>query len=337
MINKPIAVKDKPPAQLTDEEWRTNKIETLFPRWWTSKSLLEANFPPISFIVPGYITQGLTVLAGSPKIGKSWFVLQMAAALSCGGVTMGTVPVKETEVLYLALEDSPPRIANRLKKIGAIGNDLLHVFCEWPSGEKGIIRIREFKKHSPNLKVIFIDTLQRFRGLSEQSYASDYEDLGAIRSLCDELDISIVLVHHTRKMESQDPVGEVSGSHGISGVVDSVLILKKERKKNEATLFVTSRDMEEKETALRFDANIGTWCILGDADLLRLTTERQEIIDIVKENRICNLDIIAKCTGKKKSNLSNMLRKLTEEGYLEREGYGKYKIQEESEVSPVSL
>jgi len=307
-----------------NEEAKRARLETIFAHGWTAKSLLEADFPEPEFIVPGLIPEGLTIIAGSPKIGKSWFALQLATALATGGCMFGEIQIDKREVLYMALEDSPRRLANRMKKLNTPKVENLHIFNEWLQNDKAIQRLRYFKEYRPELSVIIIDTLQSLRGLNDNSYSQDYVDLTAIRALCNELQVSIILIHHTRKMESEDPVMEISGTHGISGVCATILVMKKERRKREATLFVTSRDIEETEMVLQFDAEIGSWSILGDADFVRLTVERQEIVEIVEEAGECSLSDIQKRTGKTTQNTWNLVKKLTNEGFLIKTKYGKY-------------
>lgn len=324
--------KGKPISELSDEELQAekkrNEFRLIFPGGYTAHELLTKDFPEPDFIIPGLIPEGLTIMAGSPKIGKSWLGLQIAVALSCGGYIFGDVKVLEKTVLYLALEDTPRRIAGRLKKVKAQPNEKLHVFPQWPDDGPGIEKLIDLKNYWPELEVVIIDTLQAFRGKPNgEGYSVDYDDVSKIRALCDRLKISIILIHHTRKMEANDPVDEVCGTRGISGVVDTVLVLKKERRQKEARLFVTSRDIEETEMVLQFDGDIGTWALVGDADFVRMTRERQEIIETLQEaGNVLSTKEISHRVGNKEKNVSKLLRELKKDGRVENPSYGQYCI-----------
>ena len=75
------------------------------------------------------------------------------------------------------------------------------------------------------LKIIVIDTLQKIREATENSYGSDYKELSVLKILADKLGIVILLVHHTRKCSDSDPFNMISGSTGLSGCVDGSMVL----------------------------------------------------------------------------------------------------------------
>jgi len=73
----------------------------------SASALMKMQFDPIRYIADGYIVEGLTILAGAPKIGKSWMALNLAVAVAAGKPVFGSVPCTHGDVLYLALEDNP--------------------------------------------------------------------------------------------------------------------------------------------------------------------------------------------------------------------------------------
>src|ERR671920_1005594 len=88
---------------------------------------------------------------------------------------------------------------------------------------------------------------------------------------------------HLRKLGAADPLDEISGSTGLSGGADGVLVLKRDRGRADAYLHVTGREIEEEvELALRWDANLASWSLVGDADEYRLSNERQHVLQTLR-------------------------------------------------------
>ena len=85
------------------------------PSLITAKELQETEFPPVSWVVRDLIPEGLTILAGKPKLGKSWLALQMGLGVATGGEVLGR-SVEQGAVLYAALEDNLRRLKSRLRK-----------------------------------------------------------------------------------------------------------------------------------------------------------------------------------------------------------------------------
>ena len=188
----------------------------------TAKALKDEVFPPIKFIVKSYLVEGATILAGRPKIGKSWLALDWSVAVARGGFCFGDVNCKEGDVLYIALEDNKRRLKSRLAKIlGLIG--------EWP--EK-----LEYATEWPRANVDVLETFRsRARG-NDNYYASDYETTKALQAIASETSIAILIIHHVRKgAADNDPIDKISGTLGLSGGSDSLLIL--DRDSNGAALY----------------------------------------------------------------------------------------------------
>ncbi|GAH44796.1 unnamed protein product, partial [marine sediment metagenome] len=248
---------EKPFAELTDDELLSLRLG--LPKITTSAALLEKEFPEPKWIVPDIIPEGLSIIAGSPKVGKSLFTLNLAIALSCGGYVFGSIKIKKTPVLYLALEDTERRLQRRLKELGALPSKDLRLCTEWKQGAEGIQNILSFKEARPDIGLVVIDSLQMFRGLSQggQSYELDYDQLSKIKEASDKLELPIVVNHHTRKMDASDPLMLVSGTLGITGVADTILVLKRTRRQAAGELFVIGRDIEDQELALQLDRDVG--------------------------------------------------------------------------------
>lgn len=209
------------------------------------EQLMTTPLKPIEFCVDGMISTGLFILAGAPKIGKSWLALDMVLSIAKGEKVLNW-ETKCGTALYLCLEDSYTRIQNRLFDLTSEPNENLY-FAIMSGSLGGILekQIENFKSQHSNLKIVIIDTLQKIRSGDDANYASDYRELSALKNLADKLKIAILLVHHTRKYRDNDPFNMISGTTGISGCVDgSMVMIEKQRGSSEAVLHCVGRDIE---------------------------------------------------------------------------------------------
>ena len=215
------------------------------------EEIMTTLYKPIEFAVDELIAQGLYILAGSPKVGKSWLALQLCLAVAKGEKLLE----RETRggtALYLCLEDGYERIQKRLYELTDEPSDKLFFSIMADSIGCGLEQeIEKFKSVNEDLRLVVIDTLQMVRSETESTYGNDYAELLPLKSLAHQLGISIVLVHHLRKAADSDPFNMVSGSTGLNGCVDGLLVLMKaKRSANQATLHCTGRDIEDKELLL---------------------------------------------------------------------------------------
>ena len=231
------------------------------------ETLMSQPLTPLNFVVDTLISQGLHILAGSPKVGKSWLALWLAVTVAKGESIWG-MGVKQGTTLYLCLEDSTLRIQNRLFEITEDAPPTLHFAVMSQQLHNGLVeQIEQFLKEHPQTRLIVIDTLQRIRtaGNDANPYASDYRDIGVLKALADKHRIAILLVHHLRKMNDDDPMNMISGTTGLSGATDSNFVLRKsKRRENTATLYCTGRDILYRELALEFDGEDHVWKLLSD-------------------------------------------------------------------------
>ena len=242
------------------------------------ETLMSRPLTPLNFVVDTLLSQGLHILAGSPKVGKSWLVLWLAVTVAKGDPVWG-MGVKQGTTLYLCLEDSTLRIQNRLFEITEDAPPTLHFAVMSQQLHNGLVeQIEQFLKEHPQTRLIVIDTLQRIRtaGNDANPYANDYRDIGVLKALADKHRIAILLVHHLRKMSDDDPINMISGTTGLSGATDSNFVLRKsQRRENTATLYCTGRDILYRELALEFDGEDHVWKLLSDdCEQAELPSER---------------------------------------------------------------
>lgn len=282
------------------------------PNFWTAESILQTYFSDPDWIIPGILPQGSTIMSGSPKGGKSWAMLDVATTLSTGGQIFGDRRLSPGRSLYLALEDTPRRLKNRLIKQAAHPSSQCHIVTEWPRDHNSILLLHEFMDEYPDTKLIIIDTLARFANIRDgNDYAEMTNTLAGIKAIADYYNIAIVIVHHTRKTESDDFVHSSLGSTGITGAVDTILVLKKKRGTNDAKLSVTGRDVEEHEYAMKFNIDTCRWSIIGDAHDVAETAAQQEILNLLKMSpEPMTPKMISDALGKNPSTVRGLIQKL---------------------------
>jgi RecA-family ATPase len=233
----------------------------------TAAELLEKEFPPQKWIIPALIGGGLIMIAGAPKIGKSWLVLQLAIAASCGGLFLD-VWATSTGTLYISLEDTDRRLQSRMRILNAPATDNLRITTQW---RDGYIGIDSYLEKNPDIGLVIIDTLGRFAGIEDMNdYAATTAALAQLKTIADKRKITVIVVHHARKGENRqgiknDPVEAALGSTGLTGTVDSAITLfrhKDNEKINyEGKLYATGRDAPDVLKNLTLDIANGGWSV----------------------------------------------------------------------------
>lgn len=218
--------------------------------------------PPV---IDGLLYSGAYILAGAPKIGKSFLVAQLAYHVSTGQRLWG-YEVHQGTVLYLALEDDFQRIQSRMFMMyGVADTASLHFATAANKIGNGLDeQLENFVREHPDTKLIIIDTMQKIReaGGEAYSYASDYKIIGKLKRFADRHSICIVTVHHTRKQPAGDSFETISGTTGLLGCADGALLMqKKKRTALEATVDAVGRDQQDQILYLKKDADTQIWSL----------------------------------------------------------------------------
>ena len=228
--------------------------------------LMEIRFPIKPAVIEGLLPVGTYLLAGAPKVGKSFFVLQMAYRVSTGGTFLGC-SVHPGTVLYLALEDTLDRLQKRLVQMTEQDSpDLILSVLSDTLDENLLAQLEGFLMDYPDTVLVIIDTLQRVRGRTPDScsYAADYDTLAKLKTFADAHGITLVLVHHTRKESAEDVFHTISGTNGLLGAADGAFIMQKKRRTdNTALLDIVGRDQPDQELTLEFDRERCVWEFQG--------------------------------------------------------------------------
>jgi AAA domain len=307
----------------------------------TGRELCSMHFTPLKYIVPRMIPEGLTILAGRPKIGKSWLVLLLGIVLSNGvealGLDYGMTPPLKGGVLYLGLEDGKRRLQRRMTKL--IGSALpenwpeeLYLKTEWRRFDQGgLDDIRSWHKsikdRSGNPILVVVDTLAKVRapGTSKHSpYQNDHDALAGLQKLAEELGIAVVVNHHDRKMDADDVFDTVSGTLGLTGAVDTILVLTK--RAGATTLHVRGRDIEEEVSlAMRFSKADCRWSVTGTVEAQQeayRSQERGRVLDALEALRAPMLtkEIMLASATTNRNAMDLLLFKMVRDGEVSRVG-----------------
>ena len=287
---------------------------------WTLAELYAADFPPPRFAVPDLLPAGLTILAGRPKLGKSWLALQVAAAVGAGQTVLDQ-PAAAGPVLYLALEDTPGRLKDRALKQHIPPNAAITFHTAWePLAQQGLVDL--LLAAGQGYRLIVVDTLSRSLGRADPMDAVDMTLLlGSLQRLAARYDLSLLLVDHHRKpgVGAGDAIDDIFGSTAKAGVVDAAWGLYKQRGQTQAVLKVTGRDLCERELAVRWDETRFAWQMQGEAQAVEHTQRQQEVLDAVTMLGSASLRDIAESIGQEKGNCFRRLQALVEEGAVRRQ------------------
>ncbi len=242
-----------------------------------------------SFVADNLIPIGLHLLAGLPKVGKSWLALWLVLTVAKGEVVWGNATTQGT-TLYLCFEDNNSRIQNRLLEITEEAPSNVH-FCTEPSNfQTGLLeQIESFVEEHPDTNLVIIDTLQLAKGTSnDSSYASDYSDLLPLKELTYKLNIAVILIHHLKKKVESDKFHQISGTTGLQGVVDGMFVLTQKRgQESLSNLHCLGRDFPQRELEIiRTENNV--WDLISDSlqgELNHLAKLKEAVVKFLEKEK----------------------------------------------------
>lgn len=239
------------------------KIDPSYMKTVTMQELYQDIYSKKPPVIEGLLYQGTYLFVGSPKIGKSFFMAQLAYHVSTG-TPLWDYPVKKGTVLYLALEDDYRRLQERMYRM--FGTDstenLYFSVSSKPLGNGLTDQLSGFIREHPDTTLVIIDTLQKIRDVDSDSYsyAKDYEIINQLKQFSDSWGICLLLVHHTRKQKASDNFDMISGTNGLLGCADGAFMLYKEtRTSNKATLEISGRDQQDQRIHLIRDEEKLCW------------------------------------------------------------------------------
>jgi hypothetical protein len=296
-------------------------------RFFTFEEVCRLEIPELQWVIPEVLLQGLTVLAGAPKMGKSWLVQQLSLSISMGGMAMSRFITNQGSVLHLALEDPMRRFQDRLKaqlKPGEIP-PRNGVFCnEFPLGQEGLDTIEEWCEQAYNPSMVVIDTLARFNGETvtdgnQTLYTADYRMMAGFHKLAVSRNLAVVVVHHLRKAEATDPMNMVSGSAGITGAADSVWVFtRKNRSAMKAEIQAMGKDVSDAKYFLEWDGKYSQWNCVDyiNSEAESITSFKIKDIFMQSPGKGYTASEIGDILGLSRQHMNRALNNLFEDDYL---------------------
>ncbi|WP_260195701.1 AAA family ATPase [Actinophytocola gossypii] len=315
---------------------------------WTDAELMREEFPPVRWAVPGLLSEGLNLLAGAPKLGKSWLSLGLGADIANGDPALGGIEVERGPVLYCALEDTGCRLQRRRRQMLAAGGraaNLLTLETACPTMTAGgDAVIVDWLNENPGARLVIIDTFEKMRGATApgiSAYAADYAAASRFKVIADTYGVPFLLIHHVRKQGAEDWQDLVSGTNGLTGAADATLVLQRSRGQADGVLHVTGRDVEETDYAMSFDPRSGAWTKLdGPAGDYELGDTRADLIRLVRDYPGSKPADLAKALDKPAATIRKTLARMADKGQLRVTPGGAYYPPEPSDTpgdpSPVS-
>lgn len=299
----------------------------------TMAELKGRTFMPLKWIIPRYIPEGVTLLAGKPKVGKSWLMLTTSLSVSMGERVLGEICVRRN-VIYYALEDNESRMHDRTDRLIGMEADWpenMTVFYELPNVDQGCIAQIEKDLSETPADLIIIDTLAAIKGQRsklEEPYAHDYRTMKLLQTLGKEKKISIVVVHHLRKATSDDVFDTISGTMGLSGAADTLVLLTR-TKTDELRFCTRGRDVEPEDKIIDFDSDLGEWNVVGDyEEESSVTAGAKDLIlghIMASATSMTPADIVKK-TGLGASTVRGTLKRMLDAGKIKKTKYGTYHV-----------
>jgi hypothetical protein len=299
--------------------------------YFTAAELIATTFPEPRWAVPGLIAEGLTLLVGPPKFGKSWLCLGLAISVATGGRALGKIAVDQGSVLYAALEDQPRRLQQRLEAVLTDGPSPanLHVATGLPRMPEAVSFLAGWLVAHPDARLVIIDVLRKIRPLTDgrgNAYNEDYDTLGLLKDLADRHNVAVVVVHHTRKaVDEGDVFNEVSGSTGLTGAADAILVAKRARNSADAVLHVTGRDVPEREFGLCWSEDVCAWSLLEEpVAVATMPAAQRRIHDHLVTAGGDTPKGVIEATGLPAGTVKSALRRMADRGGIDTDGKGFY-------------
>lgn len=300
----------------------------------TLAELQHKQFAPEVWVIENILPEGACVFAAKYKSKKSWLSLALGCAVAMGGRALGRLNVEQGRVLYLDLEGKQQRIQKRTRAMLGVHNipwpDNFHVFTKWPQGEAGLAQIEEWFKAYPDTRLCVVDVLNNFRRPMDRNdsfYDYDRTTVQPINDMFEHYHAACLLVHHFNKAKgNSDVFDSLTGSTGLPSAVNTLWAFERDPNESALTKFsMRGRDLENDEPlALRWDDYLTQHIIEGPAAEVATSAERKEILRLLDDDMPRSPKEIAAEAGKTVAAVQQLLRKLVNEGLIDKQGYGKY-------------
>ena len=334
MADNTAEIKPKSSAASTNatgqgSEYQANEP---LPVRFTAQQLMGMDLPEPRYAVQGLLPEGLGVLVGNPKIGKSWLVVQLCLGIARGSQVFGRYEVDQGRVLYLALEDNARRLQSRLLMMGETdAPEDLEIHTQWAPFPEGLSHLQGWMQKNPNARLIIIDTWTKVKPPAvgnNNAYHQDSQQLTKVHQFAQHYGITVLLVHHLKKgaaLDEGDWIEQISGSMGISGTADTLWHISRPRGDSKGTWRLVGRDIDEQELAATFDSDCGKWTVEGDKDEVPSTSQEEETIKALREQGPCTPAELATLMNESRDTIKKRCSRMCTRGKIERKD-GRYVV-----------
>jgi hypothetical protein len=307
----------------------------------TARELLAKVLAEPKMVVDTLFPEGTTLIVGGPKVGKTLLMEHIAISVAQGGFVMGKIRVQQGRVAYLALEDSERLCQKRLQQLLHKQDcpELLHFTNAWRRMDDGGLEdLDAWLAEHRDTRLVVVDTLARVRARDDGKqgvYDRDYQALAPLTDLSHKYNIAIVIVHHTRKMASDDLMDMISGSQALGAAVDAAIVLQRERFGVDGVIGVMGRDIEEAKYAISWDKDLMQWRIEGNAEDFARSKEQNAILAVLKKSgRTLHIQEVADLVGRSaNSALRFLLGRLVDSGLVVSPARGEYKAAADAKLA----
>jgi hypothetical protein len=293
--------------------------------------MLERKLPPVKWIIKDLLPQGLTLLSGLPKCGKSWLAMEFSIAIASGRDALAWYATEQGSVIHLAHEDSDSLFVHRLKMLLQGNSCPTEAFFipKFKERTAALDYITAYAAETSNLRLIVIDTLQRVRGAQGKGqtlYSFDYDAVAPYVDLAANMGVAILVIHHDRKQDDDQHLNRVSGSTALTGAADNIMSLTSDHKAGTGQLEITGRYVEPQQIAMRFDSCTGQWTWTDSSEKAKkeISQQRREVVLKLKEYGPLYPRDIADLLGKKSPTIRKLLLEMKKRGEVECGENGKY-------------
>ena len=253
----------------------------------TAEYLLTTDFPEPKWIVKNILPAGLAFLAGKPKAGKSWLAMQLAHAVGTGAPFLGVNTTRQ-KVLYIALEDSPRRLSQRMKLQNWENRTSVRFITPAQHSligalEKGGVDkvLAHIARH--NYGLVIIDTLTRAIDSDQFSPQDMKRTLSPLQTGALKRDACVLLIDHMPKLSGteENVISDVYGSISKVGIADTIIGFYRDRNMDTGKIAGVGRDIEEFSFAVKFFKDRGMWLPVDEHIRARYTEQRHEVLEYV--------------------------------------------------------
>jgi hypothetical protein len=297
---------------------------------YTLRDSQQRDIPPIEWIVAGLLCEGLNLLSGNPKGGKSYLSLGTAIAVALGGKVLSSIDVSLCRVLYIAVEDGERRIKSRASYMLADEAEWpsnVHIAHKWPMmTAPGLVRLRAWFQRYPDTKLVIIDTWNGVRPAHRAHgdlVKEEYDALTRLKEIGDEFHAAILVIHHMAQRTKEDSIYQAAGTHAMAAVPDVVINFHK-KGDNEAELEVQPRDEEKHNWLVKRDERTSFWLLQGETEVVEAKRNRLAIYELLEENGPMKPKAIAGSLCLSLPTAQSLCQRMARDGELNHEDYGRY-------------